>query len=106
MPPGREFKETVMREVRTNPEYARGMLGEALTLLIEGDTTTAKILLRDLVNASLGFRALAAETGLANKSLQHMLGPNGNPTIESLAAITQVLLRTLSTKIRVQAIAV
>jgi DNA-binding phage protein len=61
--------------------------------------------LRDLVNATVGFEALAAETAKPAKSLHRMLSKDGNPTMDNLAAILGVVRRKLGVEIRVQAVA-
>jgi DNA-binding phage protein len=103
MPLGREYGEMVADDVRENPEYARELLGRALTLLLDGDTSTAKIMFRDLVNGTQGFVALARETGLNDKSLHRMLGANGNPRMENLILIAQALKKALGVETRVEA---
>ena len=40
---------------------AKALLDEAITLFINGEPETAKLILRDLVNASVGFEKLAQE---------------------------------------------
>ena len=42
-----------------------------------GDEATGKALLRDVINATVGFEPLAAELGKPGKSLHRMLGPGG-----------------------------
>ena len=45
------------------------------------------MILRDLVNATLGFEQLAKPTDVPSKSLHRMLSPKGNPSMDNLAAI-------------------
>ena len=45
------------------------------------------MILRDLVNATLGFEQLAKLTDVPSKSLHRMLSPKGNPSMDNLAAI-------------------
>lgn len=51
----------------------------------------ARLILRDLVNATSGFEALAAATEKPAKSLHRMLSRDGNPTMDNLAAILGAL---------------
>ena len=44
-------------------------------------------ILRDLVNATIGFEQLAEVTEKPSKSLHRMLSPRGNPSMDNLAAI-------------------
>ena len=57
----RDFKQTVVARVQREPAFARALLDEAATLFLNGEPHTARLLLRDLVNATMGFERLAAE---------------------------------------------
>jgi DNA-binding phage protein len=83
----RDFKETVVARVERDPAFAKALLDEATTLLIAGEAETARVILRDLVNATLGFERLAKMTDVPSKSLHRMLSPKGNPSMDNLAAI-------------------
>jgi DNA-binding phage protein len=83
----RNFKQTVVERVERDPEFAKALLDEAATLFLSGETETARLILRDLVNATLGFEQLAALTDKPSKSLHRMLSPRGNPSMDNLAAI-------------------
>ncbi|MNF06422.1 hypothetical protein D3C80_2063650 [compost metagenome] len=63
------------------------------------------MILRDLVNATVGFEGLAAETAKPSKSLHRMLSPSGNPSMDNLAAIFDAIRRNLGVAIEVQAVA-
>lgn len=83
----RDFKQTIVERVRREPEFARVLLDEAATLFLNGETDTARLVLRDLVNATVGFEQLATVTNKPSKSLHRMLSPRGNPSMDNLAAI-------------------
>jgi DNA-binding phage protein len=83
----RDFKETVIARVERDPAVARALLDEATALLISGEAVTARVILRDLVNATVGFEQLAKLTDVPSKSLHRMLSPKGNPSMDNLAAI-------------------
>jgi DNA-binding phage protein len=68
-------------------EGAKALLDEAATLFLSGEPDTARLILRDLVNATVGFENLAEMTHKPSKSLHRMLSPNGNPSMDNLAAI-------------------
>ncbi|ACL73201.1 DNA-binding protein [Thioalkalivibrio sulfidiphilus] len=87
----REFRQTVQARVRRDAAYRRALLTEAVDELLAGELGSGKSLLRDYVNATLGFEALGKELGRSSKSLQRMLGPAGNPTAENLFAILRAL---------------
>ena len=83
----RNFKQTVVERVERDPQFAKALLDEAATLFLSGEPETARLILRDLVNATIGFEKLAAVTEKPSKSLHRMLSPRGNPSMDNLAAI-------------------
>jgi DNA-binding phage protein len=54
---------------------------------LNGEAETAKLMLRDLVNATIGFEQLAQTVSQPIKSVHRMLSPSGNPTMTNLAAV-------------------
>jgi DNA-binding phage protein len=99
----RDFKATVAERVRQDSAFAKSLLDEAATLFLNGEPHTARLLLRDLVNATVGFEALAAETAKSAKSLHRMLSKRGNPTMDNLAAIIGVLRKNLRVRMKAHA---
>ena len=95
----RDFKQTIVERLKRDPAFARGLLDEAATLFLNGEPETARLVLRDLVNATIGFEALAAETARPSKSLHRMLSKQGNPNMDNLAAIFDVVRRALQVDI-------
>jgi DNA-binding phage protein len=87
MPLTSDFKQTIVERVRNDPAFARAMLDEAATLLLNGEPDVARLILRDLVNATVGFETLAAETAKPSKNLHRMLSKKGNPSMDNLVAI-------------------
>jgi DNA-binding phage protein len=73
----------------------KAQLEEAVTLFLNGDADTAKAILGDLVNATVGFEQLAAQVEKPPKSLHRMLSKSGNQTMSNLAAIFSSLKTTL-----------
>ena len=55
----RSFKETVVQRVQSDATFAHALLDEAATLFLNGEPETARLILRDLVNATIGFEQLA-----------------------------------------------
>ncbi len=95
----RDFKATVVARVQTDPAFAQALLDEAITLFIDGEPDTAKLILRDLVNATVGFESLAEEIHKPAKSLHRMLSASGNPTMNNLSAIFAAIKRALKVEV-------
>ena len=91
----RDYTETIHECIREEPAFATGLLEEALSLFLNNEPDVTRLLLRDLVNATLGFERLADEVGRPSKSLHRMLSAKGNPTMNNLAAIISALRREL-----------
>ena len=91
MPLTRKFKDTVKARAERDPEFRIGLFREALDALLSDDLETGKLLLRDYVNATMGFEALAREMGKNPKSLMRMLSDKGNPRATNLLAIIALL---------------
>jgi DNA-binding phage protein len=82
-----DFKNTVVNRVEQDPAFAKALLDEAATLFLSGEPDTARLILRDLVNATVGFEQLAQLTHKPSKSLHRMLSSAGNSSMDNLAAI-------------------
>ena len=79
------------------------MLKEAVDLMLEGDITTGKAILRDYINATVGFETLANEVGAPSKSLMRMFGPNGNPSAKNLFSVLSCLQEATRVRLAVNA---
>jgi DNA-binding phage protein len=98
----RDFKETVNARVQRDSEFTIALLDEAISLFLNGEPETARLILRDIVNATVGFEQLAIETSKPSKSLHRMLSAKGNPTMDNLTAIFNVLRKKLNVDINVK----
>src|SRR6478736_4078090 len=78
MPLTREFKVTVKARAERDAAFREALLTEAVELLLAGEVETGKAILRDYINATIGFERLAKKTGTPPKSLMRMLSPTGN----------------------------
>jgi DNA-binding phage protein len=87
----RDFRETVQARVRGDQEFRRGLLSDAVESLLAGEAALGRVILRDFINATLGFPALAERTGIHVKTLHQMFGPKGNPTAANLFNIIACL---------------
>ena len=98
----RDFKVTIAARVQNDPAFAQALLDEAVTLFVNGEPESAKLILRDLVNATIGFEALAKEIHKPAKSLHRMLSHSGNPTMSNISAVFAAIKRTLKVEVRTQ----
>src|SRR5271163_2375298 len=87
----RDFKETIRARVRRDPAFRKELLREGIESFLSGDVETGKTVLRDYINATIGFSELAGATRRSPKSLMRMLGPSGNPHASNLFEIVAYL---------------
>lgn len=100
----RDFKQTVSERAARDPEFAKALLDEAATLFLNGEPEPARLVLRDLVNATVGFEQLALDTAKPSKSLHRMLSDRGNPSMDNLAAIFGAVRRKMGVEIEAHAV--
>jgi hypothetical protein len=87
----RDFKETIRTRVERDPGFRRALLREGIENFLAGDVETGKIILRDFINATMGFPKLSDATHRSAKSLMRMFGPRGNPQARNLFQIVAYL---------------
>jgi hypothetical protein len=87
----RDFKETIRARVKRDPGFRKALLREGIENFLSGDVETGKIILRDFINATVGFTKLSDVTHRPAKSLMRMLGPRGNPLARNLFEIIAYL---------------
>src|ERR1035441_2813328 len=75
------------------PEYSKGPVRSMSEEVLAGDVATTKTILRDYINATLGFADLAKATRIPSKSLMRRLAPAGNPRADNLFEIVSFLQR-------------
>lgn len=99
----RSFKDSVQARVARDPAFKLALLSEGVNALLEGDLDVGKAVLRDYINATVGFASLAAATGTPAKSLMRMFGPRGNPNASNLFAVIGCLQRESGVTLEVRA---
>src|SRR5262245_17007273 len=97
----KEFKDTVKARAERDAELREALLTEAVEQLLAGDLETGKAVLRDYINATVGFEKLARMTGTPPKSLMRMLGPKGNPRASNLLMVIGKLQRASGVQLAV-----
>jgi len=87
----RPYKETVMEMLKAKAGFREAFLREGIDSLFDGELDVGKSMLRDYINATIGFEKLAKKVKIPPKSLMRMLGPSGNPQMSNLFAIIGAL---------------
>ena len=100
----KSFRETVQARAIREPAFREALLQEALSCFLEGEMAPAMIILRDYVNATVGFKQLSEATHHSPKSLMRMLSPNGNPKSSNLFEILRCLQEHEGVRLEVAAV--
>lgn len=101
MPLTRDYKETIKERAAKDPNFAVSLMEEAITAFLDGEPEVARVVLRELVNSTIGFEILAAELDKSSKSIHRMLSPQGNPTMDNLTNILVILQNNLNADVKV-----
>jgi hypothetical protein len=91
MPLTRDFKETIRDRVQRDLKFRKELLSDGLEAMLSGQIAVAKTILRDYINATVGFGGLAEATHIPSKSLMRMFGPIGNPRAANFFEIVSFL---------------
>jgi DNA-binding phage protein len=99
----RSFKETVQARAKKDRAFRAALLTEGVEALLQGEVDAGKSLLRDYINATIGFEDLAERSGVPAKSLMRMFGPSGNPQASNLFAVIALLQESERVALEVRA---
>ena len=99
----REFRESIRVRAERDPAFRKALFTEALNAYLAGDEATGRAVLKDLINATIGFEGLARLVDKPSKSLYRMLGPNGNPNAANFFAIVRALQKKVGVRLTVRA---
>ena len=91
MPLTHDFKEIIRARAQRDHKFRQALLREAVGSILNGDLDTGKAVLRDYVNATVGFQNLEKSTQIPAKSLMRMLSPKGSPSVANFSIILAVL---------------
>src|ERR1035441_5759808 len=88
MPLTKDFRETIRDRAQQDPRFRKALLREAIELMLSGDEKTGRAILRNYINATVGFRQLAEATSL----------PANTPGsgVASRADIAHMMLRSVA----------
>jgi len=89
--------------MKRDPAFREAMLREGIEGLLSGEIDLAKEILRDYINATIGFEKLSKKVKIPTKSLMRMFGPSGNPQAKNLFAVIAALQKDAGIELQVVA---
>jgi hypothetical protein len=99
----KSFKELLQRRAAKDTNFADDLSCKGIDTLLAGDVETGKVILRDYIEATVGFEKLGEATDTSAKSLMRMLGPSGNVRARNLSGIICYLQKQAGIELRVTA---
>jgi len=87
----KNFKDKIPTRAQRDSAFRKVLLQEGVECLLAGDIDTGKAVLRDYINATIGFEELSLVFDKSSKSLMRMFGPKGNPQASNLFAVISYL---------------
>ena len=99
----RDLSHTIAVRLRRDRAFRQVLLAEAVNVCIAGETRAGIAVLRELVNATVGFKGLAVEVKKPSMTLRRMLTPHGNPSAENFFDIVKALQKKTRVRLRVTA---
>jgi DNA-binding phage protein len=93
MPLSREFKALVVVRAKEDPDFRRGLIIEAINMILDGEITAGRIMLRDYINATGSMDEICRKRIKHKSAIAPMLGPSGNPTLESIVPVIKACAR-------------
>ena len=100
----RNLKETIRARIKRDPAFREELFKEGIECLLSGDVETGKAVLRDYINATVGFQEVGGWTAKSPKSLMRMFGPNGNPQARNLFEVIGCLQEREGFHLKVQSV--
>jgi DNA-binding phage protein len=93
MPLTRDFRETIRDRAQRDASFRRALLSEAVELLLSGDVEAGQSVIRNYINATVGFHELAGRVHTPEKSLMRMFSPQGNPYSKTMFGVIAELAK-------------
>ena len=85
------LREQVKWRIRTDEAFSDALFSEAIQVLLADDIATAKSVLYDYIEATIGFAELSVQSSMAEQTLRHMFGPAGDPRAGELFRVLSLL---------------
>ena len=98
-----DFKELVRENLKNNSKFRKALLLETMNCFLQGDIEKGNSLFRNYIVEDIGYKALGKKTGIHEKSLNRMFGPNGNPTLSNAVKVLTTISEYENVKLKVVA---
>lgn len=87
----KDFRETIRDRAHRDARFRRALLQEAIEQMLAGNVDTGKRMIRNYINATIGFEELADVVHTPPESLMRMFSAKGNPTLKNMFGVIAAL---------------
>lgn len=84
-------RERVKWRIRTDEAFGDALFSEAIQVLLADDMATARSVLSDYIDATIGFAELSNQSAIEEDMLREMFGPLGDPRAADLFRVIGLL---------------
>ena len=99
----KDFRQTTYARAQRDVAFRKALLTEAINAYLSDEEAIGKAILKDFINATIGFEKLATIVRIPSKSLHRMLSPNGNPSTANFFAVLRALQEEIGVQLKVRA---
>jgi DNA-binding phage protein len=99
----KDFRKTTYARAQRDAAFRKTLLTEAVNAYLCGDEAVGKAVLKDFINATIGFEKLATVAQIPSKSLHRMLSTDGNPSTANFFAVLRALQEEVGVRLKVRA---
>lgn len=99
------MRESVKSRLRVDDAFAYALFSEAIQVLLSDDMATAKSVLFDYIDATIGFQELSLQSGMKVETLREMFSPAGDPRAADLFRVIGLLQHYQGIQLEVSAAA-
>lgn len=92
----KSYTESVLKRIREDSKFAAALYNEAIDAILSGEREEGLMMIRDIVNADVGFPRLAKHVDIPEKSLHRMLSRRGNPSVGVFGRIARGVVELLN----------
>lgn len=71
--------------------FARALFDQSIALFLGGEPEAARMILHEVVKATVGFELLSELTNRSCANLRAMLSSNGRPSMDNLSSIFRII---------------
>lgn len=104
MPLTKDHETSIVARAQRDGQFREGLLTESIELMLNGEPEVGKEIIRDLINATIGFEELGLRVGKSTPSLMRMFSSKGNPQSSNLFAVIEALRQNEGVRLEVVAV--